>query len=209
MAQVLIITSDNRYQIMADLGPTPAKISDGFGGWQIIARPRKVGLTQFQGRNPFGMQLNLMFDGYDKGQSQENSLRTLTWMAIPPQDDPDPRKVRLFGPALPYPSSGDWVINGFEYGDAVIWDKTGKYRLRQDVTLTLMRHVAPDVLNNVQINPGLSVSKSQLVNVKAGDTLKKLAAQHYGDASLWYIILDANGMRDPTQINKMKKIRIP
>lgn len=207
---ILIITTDNRFQVSAMPGPNPAKITDGFGGWQLISRPRRVAFTQFQGRNPFSMQINLMFDGYADGKSQENSLKTLTWMAIPPQGSRDPRKVRLFGPALPYPSSGEWVINGIEYGDNVIWDELGRFRLRQDVTITLIRHVDSDAIKLEEANPGLSVPKSQIITTKAGDTVRTLAAFFYGDSTLWHTIADANGIRDPAYaIKPQTRLRIP
>lgn len=209
-ASVTIITTDNRYQISAQQGPNPTKITDGFGGWQVISRPRKVGFTQFQGRNPFQMQLNLMFDGYAKNQSQETALRTLTWMAIPPQGSRDPRRVRLFGPALPYPSSGEWVINGLDEGDNIIWDSTGKYRLRSDITLTLLRYVNSDALKNVEVTIGLAVPNSQVIKAKAGDTARTLAAYYYGDSTLWHTIAAANGIRDPAySIKAGTAIRIP
>lgn len=209
-ASIIIITTDNRYSVTAQQGPNPAKITDGFGGWQVISRPRKVGFTQFQGRNPFSMQLNLMFDGYGSNTSQEIPLRTLTWMAIPPQGSRDPRKVRLFGPALPYPSTGEWVINGIEYGDNIIWDKEGKFRLRQDITLTLMRHVDSDAVVPQEINTGLSVPKSQIIRAKSGDTVRTLAAYYYGDSNQWHLIADANGIRDPAFAIKVgTPLRIP
>lgn len=207
--KVFITTTDQRYQVIATMGATPARITDGFGGWQNVNRPRKVAMTQFQGRNPFAMQLHIMFDGYAAKLSQEHQLRTLVWMSIPPQGEREPRKVRIYGPALPYPSSGDWVINGLDQGDAVIWDANGKYRLRQDYTLTLVRFIGPDAIRVNDTSVGLSVSKSKVVSVKPGDTPRKLAAANYGDASKWHKIADANGLRDPNQIVKLKTVRIP
>lgn len=207
--QILISTTDGRYQLTADMGPTPAKITDGYGGWQVITRPRKVGFTQYQGRNPFSMQIHIMFDGYAAGVDQEPALRMLTWMSIPADGQSDPPRVRLYGPALPYPSTGDWVINQVEYGDSVIWDKFGKKRFRQDVTLTLMKYVRPDSLDNKIATVGLTVSKSHVENVKPGDTLRRLAAYWYGDAKQYRVIADANGLIDPVAVIKLKKIRIP
>lgn len=199
---VLIVTTDNRYQIVAMLGDDAARITDGIGGWVLVPRPRKTAFTQYTGKNPFAMSIPLMFDGYSEDKSQEPQLRTLTWMALPPNDGGEPRKVRIYGSALPYPSVGEWVINGIEYGDHTIWNSKGTARLRQDVTVNLIKYVNPDSLKVLSTVPGLAPTNTGRYTVKKGDTIRSIAAYIYGDSSKGKYIIEANGMRDASRITK-------
>lgn len=199
---ILIVTTDNRFQIIARLGDGYIKRSDGVGGWDLISRPRKVSFTHWIGRSPFSLSVPLMFDGFADGKSQEAVLRTLTWMGLPPSDGGEPRKVRIYGSAIPYPSVGEWVINGIDEGDKVIWNDAGDARLRQDITLTLVKHVNPDSLELLSTSPGLAPTNRGTYTVKEGDTVRSIAAYVYGDSSKAKYILLANGIRDATQIVK-------
>lgn len=199
---VMLVTTDNRYQIIAMLGDGPVKQTDGIGGWTLVNRPRKTAFTQYVGKNPFAMSIPLMFDGYAEGISQEASLRTLTWMALPPNDGGEPRKVRLYGSALPYPSVGEWVINGIEYGDKTIWNSAGTARLRQDVTVIVIKHVAPDSLRTLTAAPGLAPINRGTYTVKSGDTVRSVAAFIYGDSTKGKYIMEANGWRDAEAIKR-------
>ena len=52
---------------------------------------------------------------------------------------------------------------------------------------------------------------TQYHEVKAGDTLSKIAQQYYGDASLYPTIFEANRdiLKDPNVIKVGQKLRIP
>ena len=52
---------------------------------------------------------------------------------------------------------------------------------------------------------------TQYHEVKAGDTLSKIAQQYYGDASLYTNIFEANRdiLDDPNKIKVGQKLRIP
>lgn len=206
MNQVLIRTTDSVLELLADMGADPPKIIGGFGGWNTVARRRRTALTQYEGRPPWGMTINLMFDGYSNDVSQERKLRILTWMTLPPDGGVEPRPVLLYG-ALPFPSGGQWVINDLAYGDNVIWaeDTQNPHRLRQDVTLTLLQHVQDD--RTQFASSSLIVPKNYIS--KSGDTLKSIALRFYGDASRWREIADANGIRDPQSLLPNSHIRIP
>jgi LysM repeat protein len=58
-------------------------------------------------------------------------------------------------------------------------------------------------------SPPPDPSKSEIYVVKPGDTLRGIAEEKYGDASLDDIIADANGIDDPTQISVGQELIIP
>src|SRR5436190_7451711 len=180
--KVLVARSDGTVSIIALQGANPPKITDGFSGWEIIERPHRVGLTNYKGRNPFSMQINLMLDGYVNRISQEHDLRKLTWMALPPQGERIPSPVIVMG-SLPFPSGGLWVIQNIDYGDNVIWEEIQgvSSRLRQDLTLTIMQYVRPDLADFTDPGEGLAPKTPTTHIVKKGDTLRRLASYYYGD----------------------------
>jgi hypothetical protein len=206
MNRVLIKTVDNSLQLTADMGSNPPKIVGGFGGWTTVDRERRVALTKYQGRSPWGMTIHLMFDGNADGISQEHKIRVLTWMTLPPDGGNEPRAVLLYG-ALPFPSGGEWLINGLDYGDEVIWadNLQNPHRLRQDITITLLQSVKDD---RTQFTTSSLVVPKMVVS-KVGDTLKSIALRYLGDASRWREIADANGIRDPQSLLPNSHLRIP
>lgn len=58
-------------------------------------------------------------------------------------------------------------------------------------------------------SPPPDPSESEIYVVKPGDTLRGIAEEKYGDASLDDIIADANGIDDPTQISVGQELIIP
>jgi Uncharacterized protein containing LysM domain len=204
--QVLVKSTIGAFQVTALLGQTPAQITEGFGGWSVVDRPRRTGMTQWKGKTPFQMTLPLMLDGWIDAISQESNIRQLIWMSLPNKNG-DPAPINVYG-ALPFPSGGKWVINALEWGDSVIWSTDAKpVRLRQDVTLTLIQFVAPDQVELLNSNTGLAPVFKGPYTVKAGDNLRSIAMHFYGDYNQWQKIADANGLRD-SKIPKSKKTLI-
>lgn len=144
-----------------------------------------------------------MFDGFAKDESQEDKLKILSWLALPAtgMGSDEPRPVLLYG-ALPRPSSGEWVINGLTEGDAVIWNDAGTDRLRQDVTLTMLKHVTADSLDLVQQQASLAPSTQMPYVIKKGDTFRSIAATYLGDPTKATALARANGINDPNTIHK-------
>jgi nucleoid-associated protein YgaU len=69
---------------------------------------------------------------------------------------------------------------------------------------------------NLSDTTNSSVSRSQPVQatiytVKSGDSLSKIAQQHYGDSTKWRKIFDANKdiIKDPNLIHPGQKLNIP
>jgi nucleoid-associated protein YgaU len=56
-----------------------------------------------------------------------------------------------------------------------------------------------------------STASEKSYEVKAGDTLSKIAKQEYGDANLWRRIYDANKdiLKDPDKIYPGQTLKIP
>jgi hypothetical protein len=221
--EIMIASTDGIHQVTVLLDETPIKITEGFGGWEVVTRPRKKGLTEWKGRNPFGATIAILFDGWATGQNdspedQEPKIRELVWMALPKDQikavQEEPPVVKITGQALPYPmSTTEWIINNIEFGDKTIWMMLGAEkqegvtaaRVRQDVVLTLIEYVNPDRAVVTGANKGLSPKPTAPYHVKKGDTLKKLAITWYGDANMAQTIADVNNIRDTKKLPKLIK----
>jgi hypothetical protein len=118
-------------------GDGAPKATDGFGGWEVVNRPRRIGLTQWNGRSPYGMDVPILFDDID---GCETEISKLFQMAVG-YDYLPPPTVQIDG-AVPI-KGAKWVINGIDWGDDVHWNQTGNqkpFRTRQDATVHLLEY---------------------------------------------------------------------
>lgn len=201
------------------LGDTPPSVPSGYGGWTVISRERRVGLTQWRGKDPLRMAIPVIFDGLGDKTSQEVPISHLSRMALPPTTGGEPPTVKISGVGLPKPGPTVWVIENLQWGANVIQELSQNgvmCRLRQDCIVNLLQYVADDrvALKNVGVGGVAATGASkggwpQQYVVKTGDTLQKIAALKYGSSSKWKKIADANGIRDGSTLKKGTTLRIP
>lgn len=200
------------------LDQTPANIPSGYGGWTIVQRMRKIGLSVWQGKDPLRFAVPVLFDGYVDGESQEILISRLSRMALPPQSGGEPPVVSVQGAALPSPGPVQWVIENLAWGTNVIWGQAANgvsVRLRQDCVVNLMQYVADDRTALKPLQPSQAqIGKSKVgwpksYRVRKGDTLNKIASRYYGNSGLWKKIATANKIRDPKSLKVGQKLRIP
>jgi hypothetical protein len=122
--------------LMGENGPT---MIGGYGGWEVVDRPRRIGLTQWRGRSPYSMTLDLVLDGFKQGDEVEIDISRLERMALP--DVKEPPVVEVKGSAVPHDDL-EWIIETLEFGTAL--RKNNGRRVRQEVTITFLRYVRID-----------------------------------------------------------------
>jgi hypothetical protein len=187
-------------------GDGAPKPTDGIGGWQVVARPRRTALTQWMGRNPYAMDVPVVFDGINAGVSIEGDIAKLFQMGVGSDFDPPPT-VHVDG-GLPI-KGATWVINGIDWGDDVIWQQDGAskpYRARQDAVVHLLQY-KPEA--RVKILATKSLPNVYTVH-SAKETMRTIAKVMYGDGSQWTKIKSANpNVRDPNHLKVGTKLRIP
>lgn len=137
--------------ITAWIGEAGASPTGGFGGWEMTARPRRVGITQWRGREPIQMDLPLVIDaeafGGNSGDSVELAISKLERMALPYKTTPPLIKLNPSVPNMIQHTDKVWIINGFTWGTSLrdlqqIGKQTVGDRVRQEVTLALVSYVA-------------------------------------------------------------------
>lgn len=136
-ARVTIVSSSPAARVTALLGPAGAVLSGGYGGWNEVARPRRVALTIWGGHSPQKMTMELIFDDFIDGGSVEPQCEAIEKMAKSPAPAKQPPIVTVSGSALP--AQGQFLIADVKWGD-FLRRGDGK-RVRQLVTLELSRYV--------------------------------------------------------------------
>ncbi|HEU5046072.1 MAG TPA: LysM peptidoglycan-binding domain-containing protein [Nocardioidaceae bacterium] len=209
--------------VRAELGngyATPAAT----GGWQVVSRPRRVGMTDYQGPDPVTQDVPIVLDGTRTGASQEALISRLYQMMrtkVGPRKEPP--VIEVTGVPIPF-HGARWVINGITPGDEIRRERDG-HRIQAAMTISLLEYVGGNVIirggstkaaKAKHTSPAKkSAAKSKTTGktstwvVKAGDTLSGIAAKEYGDASEWHRIATANNIRDPRSLKIGTKLKIP
>jgi hypothetical protein len=195
------------------LGDTAPRITDGYGGWSVVARPRDVGLLEWTGVNPLLVEIPFIIDAFEwgempgVGQDTESLIRTLERMAGIDEDVLEPPLLWWYANA---PHDGDeaghlqWVIESLEWGDTA--RNSAGNRIRQAGTVSLRQWTGDEFLTR---SPGTKGTKPKSAKsnkgghpgtykVKEGDTLRKIAKKTLHNGNRWPEIL---------RLNKDKKLR--
>jgi LysM repeat protein len=191
--------SSNGLSVVVLRDEAPPKITDGRGGWSVVERRRRKGLTTWGGRNPFRMDVPILFNGqFEPPYSVDQDISVLNMMALG-DNFVVPPTVTVNG-YLPV-NGIKWVIEDLKWGDNAIWlqSQTGEtIRVRQDCIVQLLQYVEEDVVKITNTSPTPAPNS---YTTKAGDTPKSIAKARYGDANMWKKIRDLNPskVRDPNQ----------
>jgi LysM repeat protein len=228
-------SADPPYLFVADfddLAPLPT--DDSYGGWSIVPIPRRMGLTEWAGRNPLGLSIDFMIDRHldgtvGAGLYVREMRDTLDKLAATHSRDSEPPPVTLDSNGLiPHDRThAPWVLWVIE---ALTWDKdatiinTARNPTRVSGTVTLRQYNTDEILDAYKgpasshkdktkgdaKNKGSKPAASgNTYTVKAGDTLTGIAAKTLGKASRWREIADLNNIRDPRGITAGQKLKLP
>lgn len=200
------------------LDETAASVTGGYGGWTVVSRQRRVGLTQWQGKDPIRMAIPILFDGFANSAGVEIDISRLSRMALPPSGGGEPPHIKVKGAAVPSPGPTDWVIENIAWGTAkVIYGMTAggvSARMRQDAVINIMeyRHedrVAFATLPSAGLLGASKVGWPKTYILKRGESLQSVAVKFYHDATKWKQIADANNLIDPRSAKIGATLRIP
>jgi hypothetical protein len=197
-------TSSNGLSVIVLRDEAPPKITDGRGGWNVIDRRRRKGLTTWTGRNPIRMDVPILFNGqFDPPYSIDQDVATLNQMALG-DNFVQPPTVRVTG-YLPVTGIA-WVIEDLTWGDNAVWlrsDEGDVVRVRQDCVVKLLQFVKEDVVKvgNLGQVPSNTVPP---YHTTEGETPAAIAKKVYGDDQMWKKIRDLNPsiVRSPNQALK-------
>ena len=119
------------------------KPTGGYGGWNIVDRPRRLGITQWDGRQPLSMDVAILIDGFARSDSVEVECKILEKMAFSGDGVGEEPPVITVKGAFVQHDQQKWVIAGISWGNAMRRVKDGD-RVRQQAVVGLIRYNAAD-----------------------------------------------------------------
>lgn len=154
---VTLVSSQPPLKVTGMLGLTPPTLLSGYGGWNLITRPRRKSLTEWGGIEPRRVVVPLILGVYpgaggafiDGAAAQINVepvRTTLERMAQPPAPGGEPPLITAHG-VVPHASSfvNGWVIETFDWDPNPVIAPAG-FATRQAVTVHLLEYVRDDRL---------------------------------------------------------------
>jgi hypothetical protein len=205
---VTITSQSPALRVRALMDADAPVITQGYGGFDEIARPGRRSIVTWQGVPPYRMSLALLLDGWRKRESVDADCAALERMASTLRAFQPPPKVRVRGSAVPK-SALDWRIDELAWGD-VLRNKVGT-RLRQRVTLTLVQAVDEGKGVRVSAAANRRASGRSVVLAAPGGSvaLQRLASRELGAAKRWKEIAKLNGIRTPARVKAGTYLRLP
>ena len=210
-------------QVRVLLGANGAQISAGYGTYTEITRPRDVALLSWQGRTPYQMTIDVVFNGqpthqprkrsqpHAQGTTIEQDIEDLETLATRGAGMISPPQVRLFG-AVPH-ADLEWVITDIAWGDAMRRPSDGA-RIYQLATITLHEWVGDPYLKAQRPKGKADGVKFRWYAIKSSDSVKTIAKALLGNPSTWPQIVainpGMNGYKLPQPHYKVgDRIRVP
>lgn len=115
--------------------------------WEIVARPKRKGLTDWTGQDPYRLGVPILIDGFVEDRSVEPEIEYLRRLERVPYDTVDgdrhPAVCRVAGP-LPLVGL-QWVIEQVEWGDEIRRASDG-VRVRQAAIVHFLEFVNAQLL---------------------------------------------------------------
>lgn len=204
-------------------GATGPKIASGFAKITVTDRPKRMGVTTYNGTDPIMLSIPILFDGWKNDNPVEDEIRNL--MSMSHEIDGEPPAVRInvgIAGGLPIEPTGiDWLISNIAWGDDQIWDfqdNGSLVRFRQDAVVQAVQKVDPEVVAFGQKMPGNTRGGKKgkgggkhpsTYVVKAGDTFPKIAIAIFHNRNRWREIAKLNRVTDPRAVKAGNTIKLP
>lgn len=198
------------FRISEHLGAGAAQITDGFGGWEEIARPNQAPITEWTHEPLRRLTVPIMLDGWAENEPVQGRLGDLLDLGRAHKGDPPP----VFTVEGPIPLSGKkFVVESISLDTESTLRAPNGNLLRQALTLNLMEYIAADQITIKKIK-----NRGEKYTVKDGDTYlliaKKKAPKGSGaDEIRDYAVQIAKANGDRSDIRKQlkegKEIKLP
>lgn len=217
-----IVFATGGAEVTALLGDGQPVQTQGFGGWEEIERPRRKSITQWKGRQPWRIEIPIMFDRFDEGsegESVEPDIRLLEQLAGGGINAEPPVCVFNSGGLVPHDYTHAthlrWVLDDIQFGEAIRRRSDGN-RVRAEMTVTVLEYVEDVYVIERALTRAAKRTTSarqgaaqKRYTVKRGDTLSRIAQQELGTFSRWREIARLNNIRDPRTLKVGQVLRLP
>jgi LysM repeat protein len=233
VGEFYIQSFDPSHYFTAELGDAaPLPDSDSYGGWGVTAIPKRMGLTEWAGRNPMGVALDFIIDRLNSGEDgagiyvagQRDELEKIAGTGS--REDEPPACIVNTGGVMPndyvHASHVRWIIESIDWDKALTVNSAASGRpVRIGGTIHLRQYNHDDLLdaykgpaskNKDKNKKGKNKSKTttaKTYRVKAGDTLHSIAARTLGSSTKWKEIADLNNIRNSRSLKINQVLKLP
>jgi len=202
-----------------DIDDGEAVLTQGFGGWETVARPQRVAITRYTGNDPIGQSVPILLDAYARSGNVEPRLQGLLRQSQG-QSGAAPTVWKLDGPIF-YPEKR-WIVSGIEFGETLrvplpFQSAAGiaaSALTRQRATISFLEYVRPDQIRVRRVKRTYKPKgKKKQVEAK-GQSIKQLTAEYYGTSEIRVARALGKAQKPPIRdvkkkLGKKKKIRLP
>jgi LysM repeat protein len=230
--EFLIQSFSPDYTFIAEFGDL-ATLPDAasYEGWSVTQIPKRMGITEWGGRNPMVLPVDFLIDRLEEGDGGYvfDMRDTLDKMAAThSRDDEPPIAIFNSGGLSPHDYTHAphvrWVVSNVEWDREITVNSASTLKpLRVGGTITLMQYNHDDVIDSYEgpakrnrDNHGTKTKTTVkgkggkgTYTVKKGDSLTSIAAKKLGDSKRWKEIADLNGIRNPKSIKVGQVLRLP
>lgn len=164
----------------------PVTPSQGYGGHPLASRPKRKGLTVWQGRQPFAVDFPVLLFRGGRGNSVEGDREALERMATIESVTDYTNTHGVFvvprqGLSLPIPTTvvTEWWVEDLTWGEEIRESpEEGGFLTRKLVNVKLLEKVSDPLLGEPQHSAASARQLTFSYTVRTGDTLAKIAAAH-------------------------------
>jgi hypothetical protein len=192
-----------------------AALTQGFGGWESVARPQRIAITRFTGNEPIGQDVPVFLDGYADGRNVEPQLQRLLRESRATNTGEPPTVWKLSGPIY-YPEK-EWIVSAIAFGDTLRTpsaDNQNAVLTRQRATISFLEYVRPDQIRVKRIKRTYKPKgKKKRIEAK-GRSIKQITVEFYGTSEGLVAKALGKKQRPPVRdvkkkLGKKRKIRLP
>lgn len=230
--EFIIQSFEPDYTVRCEFGDeAPMPEPESYEGWDVTGIPRRMGLTEWAGRNPMVIPIDFLIDRFAEGDAEfvEKQMDTLEKIAATASRDEEPPICIVdSGGLMPHDyTHADhvrWVIRSLSWDKALTINSVRNRKLRVGGTVTILQYNHDDALGGYRgpasknrnknkskkdKSKGRGKTRGGHYTVKEGDTLGGIAARELGDSTRWREIADLNKIHNPRKLIIGHKLRMP
>lgn len=178
---IRIWSTDPDMDILGPLTEDSPRWTTGWGGWEIVPRPRQVAMTQWNGIEPMALQFGMWIDrGLQEGPLAFNQRRSIEQMMdkllrVARGDGDSPPGI-VYVQGIPRVAGRRFFIEEMDFDpEGAIRRTYDMYLVRQKVNFTL-RTYRPPTMKRIQKNAlKKDLGKIVTIKVKKDDTPARIA----------------------------------
>jgi hypothetical protein len=178
---VRLWATDPDFDIYGPLSADTPHWTGGWGGWEVVPRPRQSGMTIWNGIEPFTLEFGMWLDrGIMEGPTDFNQRRSIEQLmdrllrVARGDGDSPPSPIYISG--IPRTAGRRWIIEAMDFPpDGAIRRSYDMYLVRQQINFVLKEYTPPTMKRIHKQALKRDLGKIVTIKVKKDDTPARIA----------------------------------